>query len=86
MKRRYGMSIVAEIGDERAQGNGWWYYLKPGYRVAGKMTHAIRCDTRRECNEELRWRVEPCDCEGCAKSVIAEALTNKQKSAVEQNK
>lgn len=67
--KRYGMSVVARVGDERAQGHGWWYYLKPGYRVAGEMTHAIHCETRRECDEELRFFVEPCDCGDCKEAL-----------------
>lgn len=65
------MSAVANISDERSFGHGIWYELKPGWRRAGYMTHQLRAETHKECKEQLRLEVEPCDCENC---------TNQQRS------
>lgn len=62
------MRVVESVDDERNLGHGWWFYLKPGWRWVGYNTHCIHRDTKRECLEELRINVEPCDCADCLKA------------------
>lgn len=59
------MQAVSEIIDERAQGHGWRYHLKPGWKRDGYNTHALRADTKRQLNQMLREEVVVCDCNGC---------------------
>lgn len=63
------MAAVAEVIDERADGHGWWYYLKPGWKREGFETHALRASTKRELNKMLRNEVVPCDCRECRVSL-----------------
>lgn len=69
------MRIVEEVVDERAQGHGWWYYLKPGWKREGYNTHALRADTKRVINEQLRTEVVPCDCAGCLEKINATTIS-----------
>lgn len=55
--------LVEEVEDDRANDNGWWAYLKPGWRSL-EQTHQVHEDTVRECLEQLRY-CEPCDCDEC---------------------
>lgn len=56
--------LVAEVSDERGNGDGIWCYLKPGHKLPDEEVHAIHEDTVAECREKLRW-VVACDCDGC---------------------
>lgn len=59
------MKVVASVEDERHLDAGWWFYLKPGWKVSGYNTHCIHRDTKRECMEMLKYSVERCECETC---------------------
>lgn len=61
------MRKVREVIDERAQGHGWWYVLKPGWKREGYETHQLRAATKREINQQLRTEVVPCHCAECVK-------------------
>lgn len=59
------MKIVQEIIDERGDGHGWWYFLKPGWKRQGYEYHSLRADTKKEINRQLRDEVVPCNCADC---------------------
>lgn len=55
---------VADVSDEREMGDGFWVYLKPGWRWAEDWVHSIHEDTPSECLRELH-RAIPCHCREC---------------------
>ena len=55
---------VADVSDERDTGDGYWVYLKPGWRWADDYVHIIHEDTPAECLRELR-AIIPCRCHEC---------------------
>ena len=70
---------VEEISDERATGDGIWFYLKPGW-IWGEV-HFVHEDTVRECREALRI-VEPCACAECEVLKARAAATPRAASQV----
>lgn len=53
---------VEEISDERATGDGIWFYLKPGW-IWGEV-HFIHEDTVGACRDQLKL-IAPCACKEC---------------------
>lgn len=53
---------VLETSDERAAGDGVWFYLKPGYQMGGG--HTIHEDTATACRKRLP-EVTKCQCAEC---------------------
>lgn len=53
---------IEEISDERAMGNGWFVYLKPGWHYKGQ--HCFGEDTKRAIKDTMTF-VSPCSCEEC---------------------
>ena len=63
---------VDEIIDERGEDNGYWVYLKYGFKVDYSASdHIIHEDTVKECIDYLR-SVEPCDCRECTRYLKGE--------------
>ena len=54
-------AVIAEISDERRDGDGYWVYLATGLWSPEDETHCVHEDTPRACAAKLR-RVEPCPC------------------------
>lgn len=56
------MQKIEELFDDRKSGNGWFVYLKPGWKLNNE--HCFSESTKSEV-----WRtmqdVETCDCEDC---------------------
>ncbi len=50
---------IDEVLDERDQDNGWWIYLKTGWRCTHMETHCIHEDTLKQCADLLE-DIEPC--------------------------
>jgi len=55
--------IIDEVSDERSTGDGVWVYLNKGLRW--DYIHFIHEDTLKECADQLKHNVEPCDCDQC---------------------
>lgn len=64
------MRIVEQIIDERNDGHGWWYFLKPGWKREGYDTHSLRADTKREINKQLKTEVVACNCAECIERLV----------------
>lgn len=60
--RRFRLKIET-IEDARANQNGWWVYLKPGW-ISDEGTHQIHEDTLTACAGKFDF-VTPCNCEEC---------------------
>ena len=61
---------VDEVIDETGEDNGYWIYLKYGYRVDYSASdHIIHEDTVKECVDYLK-TVEPCACKECREHTI----------------
>jgi len=59
MKHR---AAIDEICDERAMGNGWFVYLKPGWHYNGQ--HCFGEDRKRDIAATMEF-VKPCTCDEC---------------------
>lgn len=61
---------IEEISDERAIGNGWFVYLKPGFAYADADTpsaqHCFGEDTKADVRKSMKM-VTPCRCDECTK-------------------
>ena len=55
---------VEEVGDETSSGDGYWVYLKPGYRDGLSECHAVHEWTIKSLIGAFRF-VEPCNCADC---------------------
>jgi len=56
------LHMVTEIEDDRGENNGWWIYLKDGYRCdISAAPHTIHENTVKECIAQLRETI-PCFC------------------------
>ena len=62
---------VADVSDERDMGDGYWVYLKPGWRWVEDCLHAIHEDTPSACLRELRGGVIECKCNYCRMDIDA---------------
>lgn len=51
------------IEEQYRDSDGYWIYLKRGWRIPGD-AHGIVEDTKREALSKLR-NVVPCDCDDC---------------------
>ena len=61
---------VREFSDERSSGDGYWLYLKAGWRNDNGHEHAIHEDTPEQCLRELT-SVEICACQECKRDLAA---------------
>ena len=68
---------IAEVSDERTPhdrhdrvGDGYWVYLKEGWREPDGETHAIHEDNPRDCARLMKW-VVPCTDPKCCRPVAA---------------
>lgn len=59
---------IEQIDDERSIGNGWFVYLRPGFRYGD--AHCFSEDTKRDVARTMS-QVEPCDCEDCRKALAS---------------
>jgi hypothetical protein len=58
---------IDEVEDDRQQQNGWWVYLKHGWKSDSDplgCVHQIHEDTVAECVACLK-SVLPCECDDC---------------------
>ncbi len=56
---------IEEVEDDRGNQNGWWVYLKRGWKVRGlDILHSIHEDSLRDCLLETRM-AERCECSDC---------------------
>ena len=57
---------IVDISDERADGDGYWVYLRRGLQQSAKtQVHNVHEDTVTACARAFKW-VRPCDCPDCA--------------------
>jgi len=61
--------IIDDVSDERLNDDGWWIYLKNGYRHSWMETHVVHEDTLKECAIQLKRDIIPCDCVFCKEGV-----------------
>jgi hypothetical protein len=59
---------ISEIGDESGSGDGYWVYLRNGWRCGQSETHAVHEWNMKDLLGAFR-SVEPCDCADCVKEV-----------------
>jgi hypothetical protein len=65
------MQIIDELRDERANGDGWFVYLKPGWAIAdhgilGAAQHCFGEDRKQDIWATMK-RAAPCNCSECLK-------------------
>jgi hypothetical protein len=56
--------IDRRIESEEKDDDGYWIYLRPGWKLAGEETHAIVEETRKEARAKLS-DVVKCNCPEC---------------------
>jgi hypothetical protein len=59
---------IDDVSDERASDNGYWVYLKCGWREPDGETHCVHEDTIGECAKLMKW-ITPCIEPGCCSPV-----------------
>ena len=57
---------ISDVDDMRSSGEGYWVYLKEGWRDPDGETHCIHEDTIRECAKLMKW-IEPCTDPTCCR-------------------
>lgn len=57
-------AVIDEVSDERASGDGYWVYLKTGWRDDEGETHCVHEETPAECAKRMT-HLTRCTIPGC---------------------
>ncbi len=59
--------VIAEVSDERRDGDGYWVYFVTGWIDYERETHCVHEDTPKECADRMKLGVVKCDNPRCCK-------------------
>lgn len=77
-KQKKGVAIILErfkdvladdpVDDETEYGDGYWFYLRPGFINNTDGIHFVHEYTIAACYGRLSTAIKPCDCKDCKKA------------------